>query len=435
MKFTSTRNKNESVGFAQAVLNCMPKDGGLYVPYETDDLRRWITFMDENTSFASIAGSLTSAFIKDEFSPIICETIATKAFKFSPEIKQLDEKLFLLEIYHGPTGMHRDFGVSYLVSCLETILQLRGGNAVFLDVSNGELGSSLAFALRGKKNLKAVVVAPKGCTRGMNEEDFVWNGGNIYPVEVDGSEFLCHFFVKRIFSDRTFVNQMHLTVANTANIGRLLPQAFFYPFAFSRIKNKVHCDINYALAPGNYSNLVAGLYAWQFALPLNGFVIPSTSSLGVDALGNPILLDSIIPLSERESSDPSEPSNLERLEEIFSTNELMMRHFIYPKHITEEDVDNAAKELFLKYKVLADKHTSRAYAATLTREVSREEKDDSATVLIARDDPALSADFVRHTVGEVPQMKESIAQSLLPIKKALPCIKTLEELRAIIERL
>ncbi|MCI7534479.1 MAG: threonine synthase, partial [Treponema porcinum] len=107
MKFTSTRNKSLSVGFSQAVLNCMPDDGGLYVPFETEDLRRWILYTDENTSFSSLAGSLTSAFIKDEFSPIICETIATRAFPFSPEIKQLDENLFLLELFHGPTGIHR----------------------------------------------------------------------------------------------------------------------------------------------------------------------------------------------------------------------------------------------------------------------------------------------------------------------------------------
>ena len=69
MKFTSTRNKSLSVGFSQAVLNCMPDDGGLYVPFETEDLRRWILYTDENTSFSSLAGSLTSAFIKDEFSP------------------------------------------------------------------------------------------------------------------------------------------------------------------------------------------------------------------------------------------------------------------------------------------------------------------------------------------------------------------------------
>ena len=258
MKFTSSRNKSSAVTFAQAVMNCMPEDGGLYVPCETEDLRRWILYTDETTKFSSIAGSLTSAFIKDEFGPIICETIATKAFKFSPEVKQLDEKLFMMELFHTPTGKHRDFGVSYLASCLETILSLNGGSAVFLDVSTGELGASLALSLRGKKNIKAVLVYPKGTVRGMDESDFAWNGGNVYPLEIDGTEEDCHRFVRTVFADKGFIKERHVTVANTANIGRLLPQAFFYPFAFSRIKNKVNGNIYYALAPGNYSNVVAG---------------------------------------------------------------------------------------------------------------------------------------------------------------------------------
>ena len=165
MKFTSSRDKSSTVTFAQAVMNCMPEDGGLYVPCETEGLRRWILYTNENTKFSSIAGSLTSAFIKDEFSPIICETIATNAFKFSPEVKQLDKKLFTMELFHTPTGKHRDFGISYLVSCIETILDLNGGSAIFLDVSTGELGASLALSLRGKKNIKAVLVYPKGRKR------------------------------------------------------------------------------------------------------------------------------------------------------------------------------------------------------------------------------------------------------------------------------
>ena len=434
MKFTSTRNKSLSVGFSQAVLNCMPDDGGLYVPFETEDLRRWILYTDENTSFSSLAGSLTSAFIKDEFSPIICETIATRAFPFSPEIKQLDENLFLLELFHGPTGIHRDFGISFLVSCLETILQLKGEKALFLDVSTGELGASLAYALRGKKNIRAVLVYPKGTVTGLSDEDFYWNGGNIYPVEVDGTEKECYDIVRAVFAEKQFVLKNALTVANTANIGRLLPQAFFYPFAFSRIKNKVNSSIFYALAPGNYSNVVAGLYAWQFALPLNGFILPATDSLTIDPVGNPILLDSVVPLAKRIAADPSEPSNIERLEDIFSANSLMMKHFLYPYAISDDDVNDAAKELFLKYKVYADRHTARAYAASVLHEKVNS-GEPYATVLVARDSPSLSEEFVRHTVGEVPEMRESVRNSLKAVDLSRECVSSPEELKRIIETL
>ncbi len=434
MKFTSTRNKNLSVDFAEAVLNCMPSDGGLYVPSQTEDLRRWLLNIDENTSFSSIAGTLTSAFIKDEFSPIICETIATRAFPFSPEIKQLSDDFFLLELNHTPTGNHRDFGISYLTACLETILQYRDQNAILVGVSErGELCASLTWALREKKHLKAVIVCAKGKVCGVKESDLVWNGGNVYPVEIDASEKDCHLITKEIFNDANFVKSNHITVANTTNIGRLLPQAFFYPFAFSRIKNKVHSDIFYALAAGNYSNVVAGLYAWQFALPLNGFIIPATDALSVNAGGNPIILDSLLPIEKRTPADPTEPSNLERLEDVFCANQLMMRHFVFPVDVSDKETDLAAKELFTKYKVIADRHTARAYASAKIQKESRDE--DYATVLIARDHPSLSSEYVRYTIGETPEMPESIKKAFTPFNSEKPCVKTSEEIKKIIEKL
>lgn len=433
MKFTSTRDKSVKVGFMQAVLDCTPRDGGMYVPFETEDLRRWITYTDENTSFTSIAGSLTSAFIQDEFSPIICETIATRAFPFAPEIKQLDEKLFLLELTSGPTGMHRDFGISFLVSFLETTLQLKGETATFIDVSTGELGASLAAAIRGSKHLKAVIVYPKGCVRGLEESDFIWNGGNIYPIEVDGAIEDCNKLCRSIFDDENFVKANRLTLANTVNIGRLLPQAFFYPFAFSRIKNKVHSDIVYALAAGNYSNVVAGLYAWQFALPLNGFVIPSHQALAADVMGNPLILDSIVPVKERDDTDSAHVSNLERLEDIFSANQLMMKHFIFPVKVGESEIDAAVKELFMKYKIYADLHTARAYAAAKLKH--SDECDECATVLIARDHACYSSDFVRQKTGETPEMPETVINALKKTKVGKPLVKSVEEIKKIIENL
>ena len=191
MKFVSTRNNENIVGFKEAILNCMPSDGGLYVPYEPEDLRSWILYADENTSFANLAGTLTSGLINREFSPLICEAIATRAFTFEPKVKKLDENLFLLELYHGPTGTFKDFGTSYLASALETILQYTEEKSILLDATTGELGACMAAALRGKTRVKSVLLYPKGKIRGIEESDLVWNGGNIYPIEVDGTEADC----------------------------------------------------------------------------------------------------------------------------------------------------------------------------------------------------------------------------------------------------
>ena len=130
MQLASTRNPQNIVNFEKAVLNCMPEDGGLYVPVDDVDMSRWILYINKETSFQSIAGALTSALINDEFSPIICETIATRAFPFEPAVKRLDTNLYVLELFHGPTGSHKDFGISYLVSCVDTILYFQKKQAV-----------------------------------------------------------------------------------------------------------------------------------------------------------------------------------------------------------------------------------------------------------------------------------------------------------------
>lgn len=434
MKFTSTRNKSIEKSFSEVITDCMPPDGGLYVPVGNTDLRKWILYTNEGTSFASIAGALTSACINDEYSPIICETIATLAFPFEPKLKQIDKNIFMLELYHGPTGCHRDFGVSYLTACLDTILTMMGKKSVFLDVTTGEHGCILARELRGKKNLKSVLVYPKGCVRGLSEEDLAWNGGNIYPVEVDGTVDDCHALVRAIFEDRELVEKYRLTVSNTANIGRLLPQAFFYTYAFSRLKNKVSADIYYALAPGNYSNLVAGLYSWRLSLPVNGFIVPSTDSLAADPMGRPLIVDSMVPIAEREKADPADPSNLERLEDFFSEYSAMIKSFVYPSHITDGEAQGASKELFIKYGVFADYHTGRAYAAYKKSE-DLVTDDDGAVVLVARDHPSYSLPYFRHTIGEEPEMVSKVSEVMKPVELKRPLIKTTKEIIKILSSL
>ncbi|MBP5284055.1 MAG: pyridoxal-phosphate dependent enzyme [Treponema sp.] len=432
MDFVSTRNKNLTVNFEKAVINCLPEDGGLYVPHSSPDLRKWILYTGETTTFASIAGTLTNACVNDEFSPVICETIATKAFPFEPVLKRLDSNLFALELFNTPTGSHKDFGISYIVSCLETILTMKDQNAVFLDASIGELGCSLARAIRGKKHLKAVLVYPKGMVRGLNDEDFVWNGGNVYPVEVDGTENDCHELVRKIFNDTAFSAAHNLTVANTANIGRLLPQMFFYPFAFSRLKKTVSGDIFYAMSTGNYSNLTAGLYTWKLSLPLSGFICPATDEIKVSPSGECEIMDSMVDFLNRGKADPASPSNLERLEDIFHRNSLMLKNLVYPAEVSAEQKSEACRELYMKYNISADSHTSSAWAAAKSRHEVIDDEDETV-VLVMRDHPALDSGWIKHNTGFAPEMPQNVRDALKPVNLNRKFLADADELRKIIE--
>lgn len=432
MQFTSTRNSNLTVSFSQAVRDCIPDDGGVFVPSSIEDMRRWIYYIDETTSFSSIAGSLTSALMHEEFSPIICETIATAAFPTEPVVRQLDGSLFMTEMYHGFTGCHRDYGVSYLVSYLETTLQLKGGKAVFVDFTHGGLGALMSKILKGKKNIKAVLVYKKGTVRGLDPESLAWNGGNIYPVEMEGSEAEIKAAISEVFADREFVQANGLTVANTTNVCRLLGQIFFFPYSFAQVKNKFNGELYYAMGAGNYGSLIAGLYSWRFALPVNGFYVPSTPALARSANGNPVVLDSLVDLKERGETNPAVPANLERLESFFGKNEMMMRNFIFPCDVSDAQRDAAAKELYMKYGVFADKDTASAYAV-VKENCSEVYDEDGAFILTAYNHPSLSSDYCRHVIGEAPEMPEEIKAGYVPFELNRPTISSAADLKKIVD--
>lgn len=409
MKFVSTRNKHDSIPFSQAILDCLPQDGGLYVPMSEENLSPWIMYMDENTTFNSIAGSLTSALIKEEFSPIISEAIATKAFPFSPVFKQLDSNLYVLELFHTPTGTHKDFGVSYLASCLEHILLMQNKTATVMAVTNGETGACIVNAFRNKKRLKAVLLYTKGTMRGIKDSDYIENGGNILPVEVNGTQEDCLKIAREIYSDKELIHEHNLTLANTVNIGRLLPQIFFYMYAFSKLRKNVHGEIYYSLSAGNYGNLVAGLYGWKFSLPVNGFITDCSSSLTLDSSNKCMVMDSMVPLDKRNPSDPINPSNIERLEEVFITNPAVIKGLVYPALIPEAQKEQGVKDIYKKYGYITDIPTASAYQAMLKRE-DIVQSPEGSVVLIARDHPSLMNERIKHLCGETPPLPDSLKE-------------------------
>ncbi len=419
MELISTRNSKKIVSFRNAVLDCMPEDGGLYVPAKEEDLRPWIMYMDETTKFSSIAGTLTSALLKEEFSPVVSERIAAKAFSsYSPELRQLDDHLFSLELFHGPTGCHKDFGFLWLASALEHILTMEDRNAVVMAATAGVTGRSMAAAFSGKKRLKMILVYAKGTLKGLDPSMLAWNGGNIWPLEVDGNLQDAQNLVRNVYADRDLVSRYGLTLANTMNIGRLLPQVFFYMFAFNRLRKKVRGDIFYAVPSGNYGNLVAGLYSWKFSLPVNGFITDATASLSCDPTGRCVCLDSIVPLNERGPADPATPSNMERLEQVFAVNPAMLRGLVFPAAVDPKRVSSLTFDVYKKYGILLDTATATAYGA-IDSQQERINSDEGSVVLVSKDHPAFEAEKLRASCGISPVMPDFMKTAKDPVSGAV----------------
>lgn len=431
MELVSTRNSSKIVSFRNAVLDCIPSDGGLYVPSKEEDLRPWIMYMDETTSFSSIAGTLTSALLKEEFSPVVSERIAASAFaKFSPELRQLDEHLFSLELFHGPTGCHKDFGFLWFASALEHILTMEDRTAVVLAATAGRTGRSMATAFAGKKKLKMILVYAKGTLSGLDPSMLAWNGGNILPVEIDGDIDDAQNLVREIYSRKDLVTRYGLTLANTMNIGRILPQVFFYMHAFTRLRKKVRGDIFYAVPSGNYGNLVAGLYAWKFSLPVNGFITDATPSLSCDAKGRCLCLDSMVPLAQRGPADPASPSSLERLEQVFEVNPLMFRSLVFPSEVKPSSIPGIIFDIWKKYGIMLDSSAAAAYGAAISMQ-ERISSDEGTVVIVSKDHPAFESDTLRTACGEAPSMPDFMKAMKEPVLGA----RTIERSSTAIEQI
>ena len=177
-----------------------------------------------------------------------------------------------------------------------------------------------------------------------------------------------------------------------------------------------------------------GLYSWRFALPVNGFYVPSTAALARSASGEPVVLDSIVELEKRGESNPAIPANLERLESFFGKNAMMMRNFIFPCDVSDAQRDAAAKELYIKYGIFADKETASAYAV-VKENCSEVYDEDGAFILTAYNHPSLSSDYCRHVIGEAPEMPEEIKAGFEPFELKRPVISTAAELKTIAQNM
>ncbi len=435
MKLVSTRNSDTAVSFKQAILQCMPQDGGLYVPHSEHDLRPWILHMTEHTSFSAIAGSLTAALLKEELSTVIAERIAAKAFgDYSPRLRQLDERLFLLELFHGPTGNHRDFGFLWLASALEHLLSIEEKNAIVIAPTTGHGGRSMAAAFGNKKHLKLLLLYPKGRAVGLKPEQLYRNGGSVYPVEIEGSMSDAENIIRSIYADRDLVKNFNLTLANTINIGRILPQVFFYMYAFTRIKTRIPGELFYAIPSGNYGNLSAGLYAWKFCLPVKGFITDATDVLVCDTENNCSCLNSGIPLQSRGAADPAVPSNIERLEQVFTLNPTMIKSLIFPAAVTDQKADELINKSYQRYGIMFDAATAHAYTAACERNILRN-KGKEALVLVSKDHPAFESARLQEICGEVPIMPSCLEGFDTPIDNVPLLNGTKEEIIEILTKL
>jgi threonine synthase len=288
----------------------------------------------------------------------------------------------------------------------------------------------MAHAFSKRKGIVAVLVYPSGPIRGLDPATFVPSGGNIIPIQIRGSFDDCQRLVKKIINDRKFSARYNITSANAINPGRLLPQAFYYLYAFIKIKKQLSGGLAFSVPCGNFGNLIAGLYAWKFGMPVNSFVAAMNSNNSLDDFfkGRPFFPSQIIGTNS-PALDVAVPSNLSRLGSFYREAPAVMRNMVCPASVDDGQTVQAIEQAWKKYRIHIDPHTAVAFAAAEQVSAGNNWKGDTHTVVHATGHYTKKAELeggkTRKKIS-TPKVYRSLKKEINPIALISPHLDALE---------
>ena len=314
MNLYNIKHPEEQVNFAQAVRQGLGKDQGLFFPETIPAL----TNIDELLALPLVERSqkILGALIGEELPKATLDAMVKNAFTFPAPLEKVEDNIYALELFHGPTLAFKDFGGRFMAQALAAV---RGdGKITILTATSGDTGAAVAHAFYGLENINVVILYPKGKISPLQEKLFCTLGGNIRTVAINGDFDACQALVKQAFDDAELRQAIGLNSANSINISRLLAQVCYYFEAVAQLPKEKRDNVVVSVPSGNFGNLTAGLIAKTLGLPIKRFIAATNANDTVPRYlesGNWAPKATVATLSN--AMDVSRPNNWPRVEELF----------------------------------------------------------------------------------------------------------------------
>ena len=329
MQYYSTNHQAPQADLRKAVVKGLAEDRGLYMPQEIHHLPQ--AFIDDMPSmrFQDIAYNVASAFFGDDVDLDGLQDLVYDTLRFDCPVVRVKDNIYSLELFHGPTLAFKDVGARFMARLLQYFIRQRpaGGDAIasnqtvnVLVATSGDTGSAVANGFLGVEGIHVYVLYPKGKVSPIQECQFTTLGRNITAIEVDGVFDDCQALVKSAFMDEELNRHMKLTSANSINVARFLPQAFYYFNAYARMKAQGLADELVMCVPsGNFGNICAALFGHQMGLPVKRFIAANNAN---DVFYNYLQTGEYHPKASLQTlanaMDVGDPSNFARIIDLYS---------------------------------------------------------------------------------------------------------------------
>ena len=398
MKYYSTNHEAPEADLRKAVVNGLAEDRGLYMPERINRLPK--AFFDDMPTmrFQDIAYNVAEAFFGEDVDPDGLKDLVYDTLQFDCPVVRVKDNIYALELFHGPTLAFKDVGARFMARLLQ--YYVRQGSVCCVDnatnttvnvlvATSGDTGSAVANGFLGVEGIHVYVLYPKGKVSPIQECQFTTLGQNITALEVDGVFDDCQRLVKQAFMDQELRQKMRLTSANSINVARFLPQAFYYFNAVARLMESVECrtengefatavpsaaanstlytlhsSLKICVPSGNFGNLCAALFGHEMGLPVKGFIAANNAN---DIFYNYLQTGRYEPKPSKQTlanaMDVGNPSNFARILDLYGGSHERITQLISGATYTDDHIRETMRRCYAETGYILDPHGACGYRA------------------------------------------------------------------------
>ncbi len=415
MKYYSTNQQAPMADLRKAVVKGLAEDRGLYMPERINKLPK--AFFDDihTMSFRDIAYNVADAFFGEDVDSDALQDIVYDTLSFDCPVVKVKDNIYSLELFHGPTLAFKDVGARFMARLLQYFIRMEGSDELVnvLVATSGDTGSAVANGFLGVEGIHVYVLYPKGKVSPIQECQFTTLGQNITAVEVDGVFDDCQALVKSAFMDEELNKHMRLTSANSINVARFLPQAFYYFNAYARME--AGSDIVVCVPSGNFGNICAGLFAHEMGLPVKRFIAANNAN---DVFYNYLQTGNYEPKPTIQTlanaMDVGDPSNFARIYDLYGKSHDNITRLISGATYSDEQIKETMRKCYAETGYVLDPHGACGYRA-----LEEQLKDGETGVFCETAHPAKFKEKVDAILGIDTPIPERLANFMKGKKQSV----------------
>ncbi|WP_300724682.1 threonine synthase [uncultured Bacteroides sp.] len=428
MKYYSTNKKASDATLEEAVVRGLASDKGLYMPRTIKPLPK--SFYDEidKLSFQEIAYRVADAFFGEDVPAETLKKIVYDTLSFDVPAVKVKDNIYSLELFHGPTLAFKDVGGRFMARLLGYFIRKEGKKQVnVLVATSGDTGSAVANGFLGVEGIHVYVLYPKGKVSEIQEKQFTTLGQNITAIEVDGTFDDCQALVKNAFMDKELNEHMQLTSANSINVARFLPQAFYYFYAYAQMKKIGKADNLVVCVPsGNFGNITAGLFGKHMGLPIARFIAANNRN---DIFYQYLKTGEYNPRPSiatiANAMDVGDPSNFARILDLYDGSHDAIAAEISGETYTDNQIRETLQKTYEETGYLLDPHGACGYRA-----LAENLKPGETGIFLETAHPAKFLQTVEDIIGVEVKIPEKLQAFMRGTKQSVPMSKDFATFKA-----